>query len=756
MNTNLKRLLSLLLMLCLLLANVGGIAEQTAEITAEEIAAISPVNPVQAAAIDALPTYPAKDTWAVYVYMCGSDLESGGVDGLADVTRILTRAEREEHIANEQRVFEERLTQFANASEQAGVKLPSALYRKTPQSTGNPQGYAESVEQGEEGEAELPASGTEDLKELFQVQLPENIRFVIQTGGALTWNNHYTDSNRSQRFVYDSTGFHEVENNAVQNMGNPDTLKGFLRFCEENYQADHKILLFWNHGAGAFGYATDEIFNHDTLTLKEMQSALSEVYAARSAVPFELIGFDACLMASLEVANYLADYGRYLVASEELEPGFGWDYSKWVADFAANTATNGARIGRSIVDGSIKASVENSKKMGYDFDITLSVTDLSQVPALYASYEEFAKEALRASIEQPQYLAFLGQKANRSMRYAQEQHNTFNTLDLGDFMDRVEDFFPDTVKAVKSQLKKASIYQRNSTYVQSSQGLSVYFPTKIEDLAGFQFFLNYIGDISDSKPINALYHYKIGAFLNEKYQKYADENALGTAKAIHTDILADLAAAEIKIEDTLASIQLSKEQMDLIQETSFALASQDSKTGNITYYGFDYLVEKDAQNKVFSNVDAKWFGLGKELLSVKVLDYSDTYIKYCAPVLYQKEKAVLVFVYDLQKNEINVLGLRKESQSIGVIDRNLIPLKKGEKITPVYEMLTGNGVETKKGNTVQYQDGILQEIALKRGEYLAFFEFSDVRGDKWQSSWMQFRSENGNVKDLQILSQEEK
>jgi hypothetical protein len=41
----------------------------------------------------------------------------------------------------------------------------------------------------------------------------------------------------------------------------------------------------------------------------------------------DIIGFDACLMAMYEVGSTLAPYGRYLLASELLEPGHGWDYS---------------------------------------------------------------------------------------------------------------------------------------------------------------------------------------------------------------------------------------------------------------------------------------------------------------------------------------------------------------------------------------------------------------------------------------------
>lgn len=41
----------------------------------------------------------------------------------------------------------------------------------------------------------------------------------------------------------------------------------------------------------------------------------------------DIIGYDACLMSMYEIAAAMAPYGRYLLGSEILEPGQGWDYS---------------------------------------------------------------------------------------------------------------------------------------------------------------------------------------------------------------------------------------------------------------------------------------------------------------------------------------------------------------------------------------------------------------------------------------------
>lgn len=43
--------------------------------------------------------------------------------------------------------------------------------------------------------------------------------------------------------------------------------------------------------------------------------------------PLDMIGLDACCMATLETALVLSPYADYMVASQEMEPSCGWDYT---------------------------------------------------------------------------------------------------------------------------------------------------------------------------------------------------------------------------------------------------------------------------------------------------------------------------------------------------------------------------------------------------------------------------------------------
>ena len=63
------------------------------------------------------------------------------------------------------------------------------------------------------------------------------------------------------------------------------------------------------------------------LSVPEMRSAIDSALKASSVEAFDLLGFDACLMNSYVVLGTLAPLARYILASEELEPGHGWDYS---------------------------------------------------------------------------------------------------------------------------------------------------------------------------------------------------------------------------------------------------------------------------------------------------------------------------------------------------------------------------------------------------------------------------------------------
>jgi hypothetical protein len=165
-------------------------------------------------------------------------------------------------------------------------------------------------------------------------------------------------------------------------MGDGQTLTRFLETATHDYPAKHFGLLFSDHGMAWAGVAVTESQDYDALTVDEIAAALGTLVPKTGRL--EVIGFDACLMADLEVAQTLAPYARYLVASEEIEPADGWDYRALLARLTGTPPPDGEALGRAVVDTYrdyfLKSQVHELKEKARA--VTLTVLDLDKVAAL--------------------------------------------------------------------------------------------------------------------------------------------------------------------------------------------------------------------------------------------------------------------------------------------------------------------------------------------------------------------------------------
>ncbi len=196
----------------------------------------------------------------------------------------------------------------------------------------------------------IDGSATDDLMEMQSAtELCSGLRFVIEADGAEDWWNDMCVSGKKQRLLISGGGCEVVYSGDSTNMGDPDTLTDFLNWGLSEYGSRHNVLDFWNHGGGSIsGVCFDELHDDDSLSLKEIDAALSAVGENMSR-PFELIGSDACLMATVEFANIIATYGNYMVASQDLESGYGWDYTAFATALSNGAKNGGEEIGRAHV-----------------------------------------------------------------------------------------------------------------------------------------------------------------------------------------------------------------------------------------------------------------------------------------------------------------------------------------------------------------------------------------------------------------------
>jgi hypothetical protein len=360
----------------------------------------------------------------------------------------------------------------------------------------------------------LYGCASNDLNEALAVAIPENVRVVIETGGSYQWHNEAVSNGAIQRFLLDSKGLTLVDEQPDANMGEAETLASFLYFCETNFPSEHKMMLFWNHGGGTVtGAAFDETHGYDSLTLREFASAFGVVYPDAAEPPFDLVGFDACLMSTIDVANTFRGVASYMVASEELEPGCGWHYTGWLGALAKDPYIDAASLGKAICDSYLKGC----RDQGVDHEITLALTDLGKLGKLTDSYNELGNEALLLALTDPNFFAHFGREARVSENYGgnTREQGYSNMVDLGDLVRNSAELFPSTAESVLEAIGDCVLYRINGDYRVEATGLSCYYSynADINDFASYSL-------VGASEAFKYLYAYGLTGQLSSAGIEY--------------------------------------------------------------------------------------------------------------------------------------------------------------------------------------------------------------------------------------------
>ena len=293
----------------------------------------------------------------------------------------------------------------------------------------------------------------------------EEVSLLVMTGGS-------NGSGYSNFFGAGASGIYEIsggrirrvwQENTSVNMGDPVSLRYLLEFGKIRRPAENYALILWDHGGGPLeGVCWDETHGMDRLSLREVTQALEA-----AALPGKLswIGFDACLMSSLEVAGQLAPYAEYMVASQETEPASGWNYA-FLKDLPRDR--NGAETGRRIVD----AYFENQENSGEI--LTLSCIDLAAAAETIEAMDPvFA--SLEKNMTEENFPALSGMRMSSTVfgKAAPDQNETgFDLVDVRDFVSHLEP--TEETGKLLSCLDRMVVWNR--TNEENAFGLTMYHP----------------------------------------------------------------------------------------------------------------------------------------------------------------------------------------------------------------------------------------------------------------------------------------
>jgi hypothetical protein len=125
-----------------------------------------------------------------------------------------------------------------------------------------------------------------------------------------------------------------------RNFGDRQTLIDFVTWTKANYPADHYALYFWGHGWNWHpGYVMldETVDDKDTDPVRIDTLDMEEVKAALPAIGFiDMVGFDGCNMASIEVQLLWHGHATALAHSQEWVGGEGVQYDEVLQKLAAN------------------------------------------------------------------------------------------------------------------------------------------------------------------------------------------------------------------------------------------------------------------------------------------------------------------------------------------------------------------------------------------------------------------------------------
>lgn len=312
---------------------------------------------------------------------------------------------------------------------------------------------------------------TKDVYEMLNGNTSDNINIVLQTGGCKRWNNSLFSNSEVERWAINSQSFLRLKNPGKVSMTNPNTLTDFIKYSADNFPANRYFLILWDHGGGSqAGFGYDENYpKSQSLSPNLIGRAIGE-----SGIKFDMVGFDACLMANLETALALEPYADYMIASEETEPGTGWYYTDWLKMLENNTSTPTITIGKQIIDDYV------SRQISSGAEITQSLIDLGEL--VYTIKEPFKtlSNSINTKLDNEEYNDIAIARSN-TKEFSKDSR--LDQIDLVDFANRLDvEGSSQLVKAVKSAVKYNRTYNINNSY-----GLSIYFPYSSLNLVNSMF-----------------------------------------------------------------------------------------------------------------------------------------------------------------------------------------------------------------------------------------------------------------------------
>lgn len=579
-------------------------------------------------------------------------------------------------------------------------------------------------------------AATNDILEMCAADINDNVNILLYTGGTSEWQNNLisTDTNQIWQVRHEELVCIE-EDLGARPMTDPATLSDFVSYCGEHYPANRNVLILWDHGGGAlYGYGIDENFGGDSMQINEIDSALAD-----AGVQFDFIGFDACLMATVETACMAEHHADYMIGSEEVEPGSGWYYTDWLNLICDNPSVPTEEIGKTIADDFIQVCWEESASD----NCTLSVINLTEMYGVYDALCTFASNA-KEQLDDNQFRV-VSHSVNNTKSFGDA---VYDTIDLMHFAQNCDiEGSQELVDAVN----RAVAYTATSRNVSNANGITIYVPyndiDSFEDMLAIyrdiglegeytefvRAFANIVvggqGYIGSNTPVEALDNtYESGSlpdFSEWADSSWFDEDYVSGYSDSYEETAYD--GEDLIVEDRgdYFALALSDEDWEIISDIQMQLFYDDGE-GYIDL-GTDNYFDVDDDGALMVDYDGLWFSLGDTIVPLYISTDQDIVEGYI-PCELNGEYVNLVVRWNEEGTGIIEGAIRFYENGMSM--KGLMPVENGNEIQLLCDYYTYDGEYDDAYHLDEpfvYDSSAGIEYAPSgEGEYLLYYCLTDI------------------------------